>query len=181
MLVVILVVIACATFAHRYAIEAKLWHWRHGYRTTIGSYEIPVPDHWVILGWDSTFFTMANTSPTQWQRDSKFHTTAVVTVDVHFSGHASWMDSWVSLERQRLANKKVKSVAEKTMKFDEESITCIGGNELDAVLQGKTNLPQTDAVSLSCMSERGLQLMFVGEPSDVQSFYTFLSQIRRSS
>lgn len=90
------------------------------------------------------------------------------------------MDSWVSLERRRLAKQKVQSVPEKTLKFKEESITCIGGNELSAILQGKTNL-QTDAVSLNCMSDQGLELMFLGEPPDVQPFYTLLSQIRRKS
>lgn len=96
------------------------------------------------------------------------------------SGDAAWMDSWVSLERRRLAKQKVQSVPEKTLKFKEESITCIGGNELSAILQGKTNL-QTDAVSLNCMSDQGLELMFLGEPPDVQPFYTLLSQIRRKS
>jgi hypothetical protein len=186
-LVAVLLVISYSIFAHRYVIEAKIWHWRHGYTTTIGSYEIPVPDHWVILNQDSTFFTMANASPTRPQRDNKFHTTAVVSVDVglsglrRHSGDANWMDFWISFEHQRLAKQKVQSVAEKALKFEEESITCIGGNELNAILQSKPNLPQTDAVSLNCMSDRGLNLMFVGEPPDVQPFYIFLSQIRRKS
>lgn len=186
-LVAVLLAVGYLILAHEYAIEAKLWHWRHGYTTTIGSYEIPVPEHWVILNQDSTFLTIGNASPTRPQRDNKVHTTAVVSVNVglsglrRHSGDASWMDFWISRERQRLAKERVQSVSEKTLKFDEESVTCIGGNELSAILQGKPNLPQTDAVSLNCMSDRGLNLMFVGEPSDVQPFYTFLSQIRLKS
>lgn len=186
-LVAVLLAVAYLIDAHQYVIEARIWHWRHGYSTTIGNYEIPVPDHWVVLNQNSTLFTMANASPTRPKRDNKLHTTAVVMVIVDLSGprthsgDASWADFWVSRERQRLAKQKVQSVAEKTLKFGEESITCIGGNELSALLQGKPNAPQMDVVSLSCMSDHGLRLMFDGEPSDVQPFYTLLSQIRRKS
>jgi hypothetical protein len=135
MLVAVLLVISYSIFAPRYAIEAKIWHRRHGYTTTIGSYEIPAPDHWVILNRDSTFFTMANASPARPQRSNKFHTTVLVSVNVglsglrRHSGDASWMDFRISLERQRLAKPRAKSVAENMLKFEEESITCIGGND----------------------------------------------------
>lgn len=50
-----------------------------------------------------------------------------------------------------------------------------------AVFRGKPRFLQTDITSLNCMFERGLSIMFEGEPSDVQPFYKFLSQIRRKS
>jgi hypothetical protein len=78
------------------------------------------------------------------------------------------MEFWVSLQKQRLASEQAESVEEKTLKFGGESITCVGGPELNAALGKKPNHPRTDAVSLNCMSERGLNVLFVGEPSDIQ-------------
>lgn len=172
--------------ANHYSLEAKVWHWRHGYSTTIGSYEIPVPGHWLVLAENPTNLTLANISPVRPQRDGKFHTTTVIDVDVYlteFGEHsaraADWKESWVSHEQQRLASQKVESVEEKTLGFAGEPITCLGGKELSALLRDKPSLPQMDVISLNCMSESGLNLRFVGEPSDVQPFYTFVSQIRR--
>jgi hypothetical protein len=182
-LAAVLTLIGYSTFAHWYAIEAKVWHWRHGYAATIGSYEIPVPDHWVILDRDSKSFTMANTSPTPPRGDDKFHTTAVVTVHVDLSmvrrnlKNPGWMDNWLSFERRQLADQKVEAATEKTLKLREESITCIGGKELQAALKDTADVPQIEAMSLSCRSDRGLSVMFVGEPADVEAFYTLLSQI----
>jgi hypothetical protein len=38
-----------------------------------------------------------------------------------------------------------------------------------------------DIISFDCVSERGLNIVFEGEPSDLQSFYTFVSEIRRKT
>ena len=187
-LVTILAVIGYLILAHRYGIEAKVWHWRHGYTSTIGSYEVPVPGNWLVLAEDSTSLTLLNTSPVRHQRDGKFHTTTVIDVDVYLSrrfkdhsANAGWKESWVARQQQRLASQKVESVEEKTLKVANEPITCIGGKELSAMLRDKPSLPQMDIISLDCMSESGLNIRFVGEPYDVQSFYTFVSQIRRRS
>ena len=147
----------------------------------MGNYEVPVPEHWLILGQNSVAFTLLNTSPTRPQRDGKFHTTAVIDIFPFRDrpAEASRMDYWLSLKRQWLVREQAKSVEEKTLKLGEESITCIGGRVLNAILRDKPNHPETDIISLDCMSERGLNILFDGEPSDVQFFYTFLSQIRR--
>ena len=172
-------------YANRYSIEAKVWHWRHGYSATIGGYEIPVPGHWLVLTENSANLTLANISPARHQRDGKFHTATIINVDAYlhqFGEHsvrAGWKESWVSHEQQRLASEKVESVEEKTLKFADEPATCVGGKEMTAMLRDKPNLPQMDIVSLNCMSEGGLNIRFIGEPSDVQPFYTLVSQIRR--
>jgi hypothetical protein len=170
-----------STFAHRFAIEAKVWYWKHGYATRIGSYEIPVPDDWVILDRDSKSLIMANTSPTPPPDDDKYHTTAVVTVDVDFWKDVGWTDRWISFERRGLANRKVEAATEKTLKLGEESITCIGGKELKAALKDAAKVPRIEAMSLSCRSDRGFSVLFVGEPTDVEAFYSLLSQVRRTS
>jgi hypothetical protein len=182
LVVLFLFVLGYITYAYRSPIAAKIWHWRHGYSTSMGNYVVPVPEHWLILDEGSAAFTLMNTSPKPFKRDGKFHTTALINVFPLRDRviEANKMDFWVSLQKQRLASEEVKSVEEKTMKFGDESITCVGGPELNA-LDKRPNHPQTDAVSLNCMSGRGLNVLFVGEPTDVQSFYNFLSQIRRKS
>ena len=169
-------------YAKRYQLAAKFWHWRHGNSMAMGNYEVPVPEHWFISDQNHVAFTMMNTAPNL-PRDHKFHTTAVVTV-FPFRQRAIGPDGlafWLSLQRQRLARDEVESVEEKTLNFGGESITCIGGRELKAILRGNPNHLETDIISRNCMSQRGLNILFVGEPSDLQSFNAFVSQIRRKT
>jgi len=169
-------------YAKQYQLSAKFWHWRHGNSMAMGNYEVPVPEHWFISDQNHVAFTMMNAAPNL-PRDHKFHATAVVTV-FPFRQRAIGPDGlafWLSLQRQRLARDAVESVEEKTLNFGDESITCIGGRELKAILRGNPNHLETDIISLDCMSERGLNILFLGEPSDLQSFNAFVSQIRRKT
>ena len=177
-----IIAIGYAAYTKRYQFEAKAWHWRHGYSVTMGDYVVPVPEHWFISDQNYVAFTMMNAAPNL-PRDHKFHTTAVVTV-FPFRQRAIAPDGlalWLSLQRQRLARDEVESVEEKTLNFADESILCIGGRELNAILRGNPNHLETDIISRNCMSQRGLNILFVGEPSDLQSFNALVSQIRRKT
>lgn len=169
--------LALIAYVNRYPIAARIWHWKHGYSATMGNYVIPVAEHWLILSQNSVASTMMNTAPSPFRRDGKFHTTAVVTLFPfrETSYDQRRIDFWTSLQRQRLVREGVKEVEEKTVTFGNEAVTCLGGRELGAIAPPI----QTDIVSVDCMSQRGLEVMLVGEPSDLGSFYTFLSQIRR--
>jgi hypothetical protein len=169
-------------YAKRYQLAAKFWHWRHGNSMAMGNYEVPVPEHWFISDQDYVAFTMMNTEPNL-PRDNKPHTTAMITV-FPFRQRAigpNGLAFWLSLERQRLAREQVESIQEETLKFGDESVTCIGGRELNAILSGNPNHLETDIISRNCMSQRGLNILFLGEPSDLQSFNAFVSQIRRKT
>ena len=166
-LVVGLFALGYISYRYRYQFTAKIWHWKHGYSTAMGIYEVPVPEHWLITDQNSVAVTLMNSAPNL-HRDTKFHTTAVVTV-FPFRQRAIGPEGlafWLSLQRQRLASEEVESVEEKTLKFGDETITCIGGLELNEILRGNQNHLETDVISLNCMSERGLNILFVGEPSD---------------
>jgi hypothetical protein len=181
-LIALLSVLGCICYLYRYPLAAKMWHWKHGYSTTMGNYEVPVPEHWLITEQDFVSFTLTN-STSNLPRDAKFHMRAVITV-FPFRQSGIGPDGvafWLSQQRQWLARDEVESVEEQMLKFGGEPITCIGGRQLSAILRGKPNLPKTDVISLNCMSERGLNILFEGEPSDLQSFYTFVSQIRRKT
>ena len=181
-LVLLLLALGSIYYRYRYPLTAKVWHWKHGYSTTMGNYEVPVPEHWLIIDQNFVGFTLMNSAPNV-PKDAKFHMAAVITVSP-FRERGIGPDGvafWLSQQRQRLVRDEVESVEEKTLVFGNESMTCIGGRQLSAILRGSPNHFETDIISLDCMSERGLNILFEGEPSDVQSFYTFASQIRRKT
>jgi hypothetical protein len=181
-LIALLLALGYISYGYRYQLTAKIWHWKHGYSTTMGNYEVPVPEHWLITDQSFVAFTLMNSAPNE-PRDAKIHTRAIVTV-FPFRQRAigpEGLASWLSLQRQWLARDQVETVEEKTLKFGDEPITCVGGRRLSAILRGNPNHLETDIISLNCMSERSLNILFVGEPSDLQSFYTFVSEIRRKT
>jgi hypothetical protein len=167
-------------YRYRYPLTAKILHWKHGYSTTMGNYEVPVPKHWLIADQNFVAVTLMNSAPNV-PRDTKLHMAAVITV-FPFRQRSIGPDGvafWLLQQRQSLARDEVQSVEEKTLKFGDESITCTGGRQLSAILSNAPNHLETDVISLNCISERDLNILFEGEPSDLQSFYTFVSQIRR--
>lgn len=147
----------------------------------MGNYEVPVPEHWLIFDHNYVAFTLINASPTV-RRDGKLHMAAVVDI-FPFRKRAIGAERlafWLSLHRQWLEREGVKSVEERELNIGGASAHCIGGTELrDAVIRGKDLGVDTDIVSLDCQSTDGLEVLFVGEPSDVQPFYTLVSQIRK--
>jgi|SRR6266850_362520 len=179
-----LVIIAAGyiAYAKRYQLAAKLWHWRHGYSVKMGNYEVPVPEHWLIADQNFVAFTLMNTSPTL-PKDAQFHTTAVIDI-FPFRTRAigpEGLNFWLSLRRQWLEREGVKSLEEKQFNVNGAAIVCIGGSRLrDAIVRGKLPDFDTDIVSLECKSVDGLYILFVGEPSDLEPFYSFVSQIRRN-
>jgi hypothetical protein len=180
--ILLLVVIGTGVvvYAKRYQLMAKVWHWRHGGVTKIGNYDVPVPEHWYPEQ-DATSLLLMNTASWHASHDGKFHATATVGVGP-FRGHPTGtreMDLWLSLQRQRLDREGLTSVLEKTVRFDDEDMICVGGDELNTVMRSVKGFPNTSVVTLNCTWPQGLNIMFVGEPSDLETFYNWASQIHR--
>jgi hypothetical protein len=179
--ILMILAVGYVLYLKRYPLEAKIWHWRHGYSTRMGDYEVPVPEHWLIVDQDSAGFTLLNTAPNL-PHDGKLHTTAVVNV-FPFRNHPigpAGLVHWRTLQHQWLEQEGVKRIEEKAVSFNGQEVTCIGSNFLREKLlrSGRKDLPDVESVSIHCMSPDSLEIMFVGEPSDVQPFYTLVSQIR---
>src|SRR6266403_2642690 len=174
------IALAYLAYAKRAQLAAKIWHWRHGYSTRMGNYDVPVPEHW-LLDQNSVAFTLVNTGPASPRRDGKFHTTSVITLFPFRDSPMgpSQIEFWLSLQRQRLEREGVKSALEERLSFDDEAVICIGGSELSAMMRDEKAFPDTKVISLDCMSAHSLNILFLGEPSDLQPFYIFVSQIRR--
>jgi hypothetical protein len=165
------------SYTRRYQIAAKLWHWRHGNTVTLGKYKIPVPEGWLINSAPAglTAFILVNTAPARY-RDRKFHAPAVINFASFQPIGTSRLDSWLTDERQRLEREGVKAVTERTLHLADETVVCIGGNELREMIKGAG--VDTDVISLHCKSDGGLDVLFVGDPTDVD-FYTLLAQVAK--
>lgn len=88
--------------------------------------------------------------------------------------------AWLSFQRQWLEREGLKSIEEKKLNIQDAEVACIGGTELKDVIVARGHPGfESDIVSLDCKSTDDLDVLFVGEPSDVQSFYAFVAQIRR--
>jgi hypothetical protein len=158
LLLVLLLAFGSIYYRYRYPLTAKIWHWKHGYKTTMGNYEVPVPEHWLITDQNFVAFHLKDSAPNI-PRDAKLHMRASITV-YPLRERAIGTDGvafWLSQQRQLLARDKVESVEEKTLKFGDESVSCIGGRQLSAILrtipkslQSKPLL-ETDIISLDCV------------------------------
>lgn len=147
----------------------------------MGNYEVPVPENWLLTDHTYPAFTLVNAAPT-YARDSKFHTMSVATIfpSPNRPVGTEGLNFWLSMKRQWLEREGVKSPEEKKLSANEAAIVCIGGSELkDAIVRDRLHGFDTDIVSLDCQSTDGLNVLFVGEPSDLQPFYSIVSQIRR--
>src|SRR5580692_9028805 len=65
-------------YRYHYPLTAKIWHWKHGYSTTMGNYEVPVPEHWLIIDQNFVAFTLMNSAPNV-PKDAESHMAAVIT------------------------------------------------------------------------------------------------------
>lgn len=153
-------------------IEAKVWHWRHGYSLYVGDYQIPVPDHWLVLDTESeSMATLVNTHVKRAQ--DPFSRTSVITVSYTASPPRD-LDAWASLSRQMIEREGVSDVEGKTLRAGDETIVCLGGLELRALV----HVPSLSAVSLECRSSGRLSLGFSGPESGLTEFYSIASQIQ---
>jgi len=191
-LFIFLATLGFGAFAYRYPIAASVWHWTHGYSTNMGGYVVPVPQHWFIMNHNSDSLHLVNTAPKRPSNDGKLHMAASISVFPfrRSSFDANKVELWLTLRRQQLSDEGVENIEEKRLQFGDETASCIGGSELSAALRAlrtvNTNeklyparAALTNIFSVECMSDRGLNVWFVGEPHDREHFYEFVSQIRR--
>jgi hypothetical protein len=162
------------SYVQRYRIESILWHWIHGYTTSIGSYEVPVPDHWLPRASEHGVQTTLVHSRFDDSRGSPLSNVGVIVissrpVQVHD------LDGWKAQIAQRLERDGVGDIETKSLKAGNEVIACVGGRQLAKVLGDS----RATAVSLSCISEGGLIADYTGPTSGVADFYSILSATRR--
>jgi hypothetical protein len=167
------VILGYPIYARRFQIEAKVWHWRHGHSTNVGEYEVPVPDHWLVEGSeDPTILNLVDTRVRK--TGDPLSNVSILTISLAPSPPRD-IDAWASLTRQSIEHRGVASVEEKTFRTGDETVVCLGGQELREILHA----PSVTAVSLECSSTGRLELGFSGPRVGLQEFYSIASGIHK--
>jgi hypothetical protein len=171
---IFVLIIGYPIYARRFQIEARIWHWRHGYSAAIGDYIVPVPDHWLIVekGPDDRDLTMVDTLV---EKQAEHRLTANVITVIFLSQPVQNLDGWESIKRQQLEHSGLSTIEERTLWADDRRVICIGGYELREVL----HVPAPTLLSLECSLGGQLSLIFAGYRSGLEDFYAIASQIRK--
>jgi hypothetical protein len=153
-------------------ISVAWWHWRHGNSISVGKYEVPVPKHWLVDVEASGLTFLTDTRGPHHGRVSEIN---VITVD-SLPMATNELDSWKSYKEEWLRNNGVPRPEERSLRFGDERVACLGGHEFHEVMK----LPDaTDLVSVDCLSSGNLHLMFVGSQQDLEVFYSIIPLIRK--
>ena len=163
LLIVLLAYGSYVAYRDRFRIAARIWHWRHGYVSRIGEYDVPVPAHWLpkydvpgdLLLYNTERFALVSILPR----------TPVPTPD---------LTPWESVSRQMLEARHVDHITQHTIKFDSQMVSCIGGAQFSQLL--KISAPSV--ISLDCQSTGNIHLRFTGQDSELETFYSIASQIK---
>jgi hypothetical protein len=140
---------------------------------TVGRYEVPVPEHWLVERYETT--TLATLVDTRFRKSRHgFSRAGAIVVSSGPSGPKD-LNFWLSETRQKLEHDGVSNVQEKTLSLDDDTMVCLGGRQLAAI----AHVPTITAVSLTCVSSGGLSLVYTGPGSAVPEFYAIASGIRR--
>jgi len=152
-------------------INAKVWHWRHGYSAYVGDYVVPVPDHWLVeTNENRPMITLVDTRG----RRTSDPLSGINVIDVvALSDPFGDLDSWVAIERRSRERINVRDIEEKTLRAGDERIVCLA----DHRFRDLPHFPDTSIVSVECQSNDRLSLTFFGHETD--EFYTIASQIRK--
>jgi hypothetical protein len=160
-------------YAKRFQIEAMIWHWRHGYSTSVGEYEVPVPRQWMV--WLDNDPNSVSLIDTRIRRRSGLLSAASL-VDVHSLDRPFHdLSSWQSFERQTIERQGLTVVEERTLRVDDETVVCLGDYELGRILK----VPNVSVVSVECVSTGRLHLAFFGPQAGLADFYAIASHIRK--
>jgi hypothetical protein len=168
-------IVVCAYFAwiRRFKIEALIWHWRNGYSTRLGEYEIPVPAEWLVERYDEAgFVELINTRPDR-KAGALAHVSGVTVIVLPWP--IGDLDKWQVHKREDLEQEGLTDIEEKMLQFDGDRFACSGGYELRHI----TGIPSVGAVSMECVSSGRLKLMFLGPASGLDDFYTIAGNIRK--
>lgn len=154
-------------------VRAKVWHWRHGSMITVGDYEVPVPEQWLVVEYENAdIVTLVDTR----SADTRDPLADVNAISVFATKYAYQdLDRLATLERQRLQREGLTQIEEKTIRAGDERMVCLGGTEFRDIM----HVPDTVALSLWCYSTGRLSLLFNGNRAGLQQFYAIVSGVRK--
>jgi hypothetical protein len=172
-IIIVVLIVGFFAFRMRFRIEAKVWHWRHGYSLNVGIYQVPVPDGWLVQDYDTpNMFMLINTHLTK--TSDPFSSVSIVNVSLVPSAPRD-LDAWASMTRQSFERQGLNDLKEQSIQAGDETIVCLGGQILRAMIR----VPSLAAVSMECRSSGRLNLGFSGPESALPEFYKIMSEIHK--
>jgi hypothetical protein len=168
---VLLLAAAYVGFLYQLQIEARFWHWRHGNVCRLGDFDIAVPKGWLPKYTSPTDLDLIDTqlrpglNPALHSAIVSFSLTRFAPRDLTF--YRSGMEDRFKIDG-------VSRIVEHTFQFEDKTAECVGGT----VLQDEIKFPAAGFISLNCMTTANIDLMFVGQESNLDKFYGIASQIR---
>ena len=170
---IVVSIVGYFAFRMRFRMEAKVWHWRHGYSLNVGLYQVPVPDGWLVQNYDTpNMFMLVNTHLTK--TSDPFSSVSIVNVSLVPSPPRD-LDAWASLTRQSFERQGLNDFKEQSIPAGDETIACLGGQVLRAMIR----VPSMAAVSMECRSSGRLSVGFSGPESALPEFYKIVSEIHK--
>jgi|SRR5271170_331566 len=171
---VVAIIVLFAIYVKRFQIEAKFWHWRHGYSKRIGAYEVPVPEHWLVAVEVPGAVDIVNTAT---KRQSK---PMVMADSILFSPllHSMTMtnvDFWKQTRLQQLEKDGLSKVEENTFMAGDEKVVCIGGSLYPMIIHS----PNTTLVAMECNVGGQLTVFIEGDRAGLDDSYKIVSQIKK--
>jgi len=170
----VVLVVGRVIYLRRFQLEAKIWHWRHGYSTRLGAYDVPVPDHWLVA-FDSpgTGVDIVNTV-TKRQSKPMVMPDSILFMPLFHSMTMTNVDFWKQTRRQQLEEGGLSEVEENTFMAGDEKVVCIGGSLYPEIV----HTPNTTLVGMQC-NAGGLMAIIVGDRAGLDDSYKIVSQIKK--
>lgn len=161
-IIVAVLVLGLFAYRNRRQIEAKVWHWRHGYTYGVGEYDVFIPDHWLPKRSDIPDNLLL------------YDTKSGSGVRIFLLPGLHELEFWETKHRQKLEKDHVKEIVDHTLNIVGQEVICVGGTEF----QDELKLSAPNIISLDCESTGNLHLMFVGKDSELGTFYGLASRIK---
>jgi hypothetical protein len=158
-------------------IEAEVWHWRHGYTTYVGEYQVPVPKDWLVEPSEHPTITIGLIGAHLQTKEDPEPIANTIIIDSPGRFQRD-IDSWASVRRRVLEQTGITDIQETKLQAAGETIICLGGHRGS---RGGLRIPNKAFVSYECRSTGGVDLVYFGYSSELPQFYAIASQIRKQS
>jgi hypothetical protein len=126
LLLIVVLIFAVASFfgyTRRYQLRAKLWHWRHGNRLSVGAYEVPVPSMWLVDSSSERYATLVNTSRTSFgPHELRSNATLIVS---SLTSATRDLDGWSSTKMSMLRPEASQKLVRYSLRTKDEKIECL--------------------------------------------------------
>ena len=158
-------------FSTRHIIAARVWHWRHGYLATVGSYRVPVPDGWNVVVDENGTLVLSDTA------GGGIISMSSTSTSLHIST-ISQLRTWREFAEESLRKEGVLAQTH-SFKISGDEGLCVGGDSIPHILSRVNAQPIRGSIAVQCACVGTLSFEFVGRQADLTNFYGIVDEIRK--